>query len=81
MEEKTLQKEFLQKIKTKSNLKELSEFYQQNSPYIDINEIDSDKRSPLAHAILSKNYDAVKFLLSLKNLNSNTKDSVNIKFI
>jgi hypothetical protein len=72
------QQEFLKKIKTKSNYREISEYYEKNKADIDINENDADKRRPLVHAIISKNYDAVKFLLSLPDLKTDITDSVRI---
>jgi hypothetical protein len=71
------QNDFLKMIRTKSNFHELKEFYEKNLDDIDINYIDSDKRRPLMHAILAKNYDAVKFLFSCENIQKDIIDSVN----
>ncbi len=67
-------KELLIKIK-KSNYNALETFYSNYKEQLDLNQIDDDKRTPLIHAIVSKNYDAVKFLLE-HNVHSNKSDSV-----
>jgi ankyrin repeat protein len=68
-------KELLNKIKTKSNYKTLEEYYNNNKDSLDLNQQDEDKRTPLIHAIVNKNYEAVKFLLE-NNVDVSKTDSV-----
>lgn len=69
------QQQFLDYIRQKKDYKSLSDYYKINQEEIDIEQLDPDKRTPLITAIVSKNYDATKFLLDNK-ADINKPDSV-----
>jgi hypothetical protein len=77
-EDDKIQKEFLNKIKNKSDYNTLLNYYNINKDKIDLNKNDQDKRKPLIHCITSKNYDAVKFLLENETVDKNISDSVRL---